>query len=122
MATQSKNGRKRISGYGLGAVDTVLSVDEVARAADELGLTAPKPEALDALVRGDTHVRIDNLVAGYGRMEILHGVSLRVGKGQSLCLIGPNGAGKRSEEGRVGKGGVGRLRSRWAPSHQKKKE
>src|SRR3546814_13378507 len=27
-------------------------------------------------------------------MEILHGVSLRVGKGQSLCLIGPNGAGK----------------------------
>ena len=27
-------------------------------------------------------------------MEILHDVSLRVGKRQSLCLIGPNGAGK----------------------------
>ena len=27
-------------------------------------------------------------------MEILHEFSLRVGKGQSLCLIGPNGAGK----------------------------
>src|SRR3546814_14934506 len=94
MATQSNNGRKRISGYGLGAVDTVLSVDEVARAADELGLTAPQPEALDALVRGDTPVRIDNLMAGYGRMEILPGVSLRVGKGQSLFLIGPKGAGK----------------------------
>ena len=27
-------------------------------------------------------------------MEILHGLSLRVGHKQSLCLIGPNGAGK----------------------------
>jgi branched-chain amino acid transport system ATP-binding protein len=27
-------------------------------------------------------------------MEILHGISLRLGAGQSLCLIGPNGAGK----------------------------
>ena len=30
----------------------------------------------------------------YGRMQILHGFSLAVAKGQSLCLIGPNGAGK----------------------------
>ena len=37
---------------------------------------------------------INNLHAGYGQMEILHDVSLRVGKRQSLCLIGPNGAGK----------------------------
>ncbi|MGH6902208.1 MAG: ABC transporter ATP-binding protein, partial [Geminicoccaceae bacterium] len=37
---------------------------------------------------------IENLNAGYGRMEILHGFSLAVAKGQSLCLIGPNGAGK----------------------------
>jgi branched-chain amino acid transport system ATP-binding protein len=27
-------------------------------------------------------------------MEILHGIDLQVGAGQSLCLIGPNGAGK----------------------------
>jgi branched-chain amino acid transport system ATP-binding protein len=27
-------------------------------------------------------------------MEILHDFSMRIGKGQSLCLIGPNGAGK----------------------------
>ncbi|MGB0518363.1 MAG: ABC transporter ATP-binding protein, partial [Candidatus Puniceispirillaceae bacterium] len=32
--------------------------------------------------------------AGYGKMEILHDFSLRIGQGQSLCLIGPNGAGK----------------------------
>ena len=52
-------------------------------------------EELDALV-GDNHphLRIDDLHAGYGQMEILHGFNLRVGRGQSLCLIGPNGAGK----------------------------
>jgi len=37
---------------------------------------------------------IDRLNAGYGRSEVLHGVSLRLGAGQSLCLVGPNGAGK----------------------------
>jgi branched-chain amino acid transport system ATP-binding protein len=49
---------------------------------------------LAALVRGEVIVAVDDLVSGYGRMEILHGVNLRVGAGQSLCLIGPNGAGK----------------------------
>ena len=39
-------------------------------------------------------VKIENLVAGYGEMEILYGFSLSVAKSQSLCLIGPNGAGK----------------------------
>ena len=39
-------------------------------------------------------VAVDALVAGYGATQILHGVNLRVGTGQSLCLIGPNGAGK----------------------------
>jgi branched-chain amino acid transport system ATP-binding protein len=51
-------------------------------------------ETLTALARGKPLLCIDDLVAGYGRMEILHGVSLRVAAGQSLCLIGPNGAGK----------------------------
>jgi len=49
---------------------------------------------LAALVRGDVMVAVDDLVAGYGEMQILHGVTLRVGAGQALCLIGPNGAGK----------------------------
>ena len=46
------------------------------------------------MVEGDAFLTIDSLRAGYGKMEILHEFSLRVGKGQSLCLIGPNGAGK----------------------------
>jgi branched-chain amino acid transport system ATP-binding protein len=49
---------------------------------------------LDELAGHRPHLRIDNLHAGYGQMEILHDFSLRVARGQSLCLIGPNGAGK----------------------------
>lgn len=82
-----------ISGYGSGGVETVISVDEVTRQvaaiAEEVSL-----EKLDALVGGDPYVTIENLHAGYGKMEILHNVNLRVGRKQSLCLIGPNGAGK----------------------------
>ncbi len=55
---------------------------------------APNKEDLKKLVSGETHVQIDNLNAGYGKMEILHNLDLFVGKAQSLCLVGPNGAGK----------------------------
>ena len=49
---------------------------------------------LDALTNHKPHLSIDKLKAGYGEMEILHDIDLRIGDGQSLCLIGPNGAGK----------------------------
>jgi branched-chain amino acid transport system ATP-binding protein len=78
----------------LGAGAPPLSVDEVARRASALAERGPSLEELDRLAGPDPVVRVDALVAGYGRMEILHGVDLRVGKGQALCLIGPNGAGK----------------------------
>jgi branched-chain amino acid transport system ATP-binding protein len=71
-----------------------ISVDEVARRAAELAARGPPLERLDRLAGNDPIIRVDGLVAGYGRMEILHGLDLRVGKGQALCLIGPNGAGK----------------------------
>ncbi len=37
---------------------------------------------------------VNNLVAGYGSIQVLHKISLRVERGQSVCIIGANGAGK----------------------------
>ena len=56
--------------------------------------TAPKAEDLKKLSPNDVHLKIQNLSAGYGKMEILHNLDLFVSRAQSLCLIGPNGAGK----------------------------
>ncbi len=85
---------KKISGYHGGSVDTVLSVDDVAKEAAQLAKDRPAVEHLDKLAGDDSFVSIDGLLAGYGKMEILHGLDLRLARGQSLCLIGPNGAGK----------------------------
>ena len=37
---------------------------------------------------------IDNLTSRYGRIEVLHGISLNVRKGEIVTLVGSNGAGK----------------------------
>jgi branched-chain amino acid transport system ATP-binding protein len=83
----------RAGGYHDGSVEIVLSVDEVARQAEELRTEIPE-ERLTALAGKEPFLSIRNLRAGYGNMEILHDFTLHVGRGQSLCLIGPNGAGK----------------------------
>ena len=97
-APRKKTGKKAakagVSGYGGGSVDVVMSVDQVAKEAASIAANAPTVTQLDKMVEGDAFLTIDSLRAGYGKMEILHEFSLRVGKGQSLCLIGPNGAGK----------------------------
>ncbi|MDB5409646.1 MAG: branched-chain amino acid transporter [Rhodospirillales bacterium] len=84
----------RISGYGFGKVDTIVTADDVAREAALLADTAPSRDEIAALVGGPPLLTVDGLVAGYGKMEILHGIDLQIAAGQSLCLVGPNGAGK----------------------------
>jgi len=39
-------------------------------------------------------LELRNLVAGYGPIEVLHGISLQVQPSEIVCVIGPNGAGK----------------------------
>jgi ABC-type branched-subunit amino acid transport system ATPase component len=39
-------------------------------------------------------LRVENVTSGYGSMEVLHGVSLEVVKGQIVSVLGPNGSGK----------------------------
>ena len=94
MAEQDNTTPDSIRGYGQGSVDTVLSVDAVAREAEKLAANRPSIDRLDELAKNDAFLSIEGLLAGYGKMEIIHNFDLRIASGQSLCLIGPNGAGK----------------------------
>ncbi len=55
---------------------------------------APSRERIAELAGGEPLLAVSDLRAGYGKMEILHGVDLMLAAGRSLCMIGPNGAGK----------------------------
>ncbi|MGH1481380.1 MAG: ABC transporter ATP-binding protein [Geminicoccales bacterium] len=92
-AKSTKPASGKASGYHGGAVDTVISVDDVNRQAKAIAETVTIDQ-IQGLVDGEPFLQLADLRAGYGKMEILHGLNLAVGKGQSLCLIGPNGAGK----------------------------
>ncbi len=60
---------------------------------------------------------VEGLRAGYGKVQVLHGLDMRIEKGQLVTLIGSNGAGKtttlralsgmiRLESGRITLGGA----------------
>jgi ABC-type branched-subunit amino acid transport system ATPase component len=36
----------------------------------------------------------NGIFAGYGKIEVLHGASIRAAAGEIICIIGPNGSGK----------------------------
>src|SRR5699024_12444493 len=39
-------------------------------------------------------IKIEDLVGGYAKNPIIHGVNLEIHKGESFVLLGPNGSGK----------------------------
>ncbi|MCW5688222.1 MAG: ATP-binding cassette domain-containing protein, partial [Pseudolabrys sp.] len=39
-------------------------------------------------------IEVTDLTSGYGKIGVLHGVNLAIGKGEVVALLGPNGAGK----------------------------
>ena len=56
---------------------------------------AARQSAADASVQaGPPILRLVSVEASYGRIRVLHGVSIEVGEGKLVALIGPNGAGK----------------------------
>ena len=92
--TKKATTKGKISGYGKGSVKGVLSVEEVNKQANRLANKKLTKESLEKLTKDSPLITIEALCAGYGEMEILHGIDLVLSKGKSLCLIGPNGAGK----------------------------
>ena len=90
---RSSRDRKTI-GYGGDKVDTIASDEDGMAKEDQSTKRGPTPDRIAELAGKEPLLRIEGLVAGYGKMEILHSINLQVRAGQSLCLIGPNGAGK----------------------------
>ncbi len=39
-------------------------------------------------------LEVRDVYSGYGKIEVLHGVSIQVDSGEIVCIIGPNGSGK----------------------------
>ena len=93
-ASEDPKAEDRVTGYGGGSVETVISVEEVNRQAAAIAEAGVSPARVAELAGPEPFVTIERLCAGYGKMEILHDFNLQVARRQSLCLIGPNGAGK----------------------------
>ena len=52
--------------------------------AETASIEAPSCEHLTELVGGHPYVALHDLRVGYGSMEIIHGIDMMIGKGQSL--------------------------------------
>jgi branched-chain amino acid transport system ATP-binding protein len=59
---------------------------------DNLASGADRVDPMGA--EGVVHLELQQLRAGYGSMEVIHGIDFSVRRGQSVCFVGPNGAGK----------------------------
>ena len=55
-------------------------------------LTTVEPDPATAVAHAP--LTLHDVRAGYGRIEVLHGIDLEVARGKVTALLGPNGAGK----------------------------
>ena len=69
--------------------------ESVPEGSAEHSMSEPE-EATEARAEGtgQGYLEVEDLHAGYGDVKVLHGVSLRVGRGDVCAILGPNGAGK----------------------------
>ncbi len=75
------------------AADPAVQAAYLGTAAKE-GPSPARVRATPASSGGPPAVELHDVRAGYGRIEVLHGVSLEVPAGGACALLGPNGAGK----------------------------
>jgi ABC-type branched-subunit amino acid transport system ATPase component/ABC-type branched-subunit amino acid transport system permease subunit len=70
----------------------VVRADPAVKAAYLGGAASARPVASRAA--GSTLLDVRGLAAGYGSLEVLDQIRLRVGRGETIAVLGPNGAGK----------------------------
>ena len=58
------------------------------------GTAAPVPETVSTPAAQDAALALEGIHAGYGGVEVLHGIDLAVPHGHVTALLGANGAGK----------------------------
>ncbi|MBV8849591.1 MAG: ATP-binding cassette domain-containing protein, partial [Methylobacteriaceae bacterium] len=59
-----------------------------------LGASAPPVPKSAERQPGATLLAVENLSAGYGSLNVLSDISMRVAEGETIAVLGPNGAGK----------------------------
>jgi ABC-type branched-subunit amino acid transport system ATPase component len=94
----------RRAGAGDGALEAVIAAEQEAIDAQvaerEVRLAArartilAADRAAPAAPAGETVLEVRDLVAGYGDVEVLHGIDLALSAGSVCALVGANGAGK----------------------------
>jgi branched-chain amino acid transport system ATP-binding protein len=71
----------------------VVRADPAVKAA-YLGTTTNLAQPVAQREAGAPLLDVRELSAGYGPLAVLHGIGLRVGRGETIAVLGPNGAGK----------------------------
>ena len=72
---------------------TTLPQGKQGKVARDNYVVRDQSQGRNSVVRG-LLLKIEDICAGYGKLEILYGVRLEVNSGELVCIIGPNGAGK----------------------------